>query len=276
MIAKSSLSEYAGKALSRGESFVYAPPCAKLVPFLSCYTLTFPTPDTMSGAYTILPSASATIVVSVGERGMAVVLRGVNSRAQNVGAYAKWMRMILLIEFRPGCLYPFLSVDQCELLDRSLPLSDLDARLAAELADALSGAGSIPSLFARLDQILLARLKSPARQALVLSSIDMIRAHAGEIRARTLSDEFHYGEKQMRRIFLAHVGMGPKAFERVARVNRVARILQSPRVTRADAAQRAGYFDQPHLLRDFRDLCGASVGEYLSNLSDFYNDRYKI
>jgi len=52
--------------------------------------------------------------------------------------------------------------------------------------------------------------------------------------------------------------------------------LREPARSQADVAARAGYFDQPHLIRDLREICGVTPGAYVANMSDFYNDAYKL
>lgn len=276
MISAEHLRDYAGSWLARGESFLYASPHPLLSPFLSCYTISFPTPANMSGAYSIMPSASCTIVASVGEAGVSVHLRGVNTALTNVGAHANRMKMLLLVEFRPGGLYPFLKISQNELLNESFTLDALDPALSGAIARAVEARASVAALFSALDALFLPAAVGDARDALVMSAVRLIRARRGSADARLLTDEFHYGEKQLRRAFLERVGVGPKAMARIARINYAARLIGTANRAHADVAARAGYFDQPHLIRDFREICGVTPLQYARNMSDFYNDAYKL
>jgi AraC-like DNA-binding protein len=276
MISARSLREYAGAWLSLGESFLYAPPHPLLSPHISCYTVSFPTPETMSDAYAILPSASSTIVASAGEAGVSVRLRGVNTVATNVGAHANRMRMLLLIEFRPGCLHPFLKIDQSEILNTSLPLAAIAPALARSIARAAEECASVGALFSALDALFLPMAAGDERDAFVQSAVRLIRARRGNADREILADEFHYGERQIRRAFVERVGIGPKALMRIARVNCAARLIRTANRAHADVAARTGYFDQPHLIRDFREICGVTPLQYARNMSDFYNDAYKL
>ena len=276
MISAQNLRDYPGPWRARGNGFLYAPPHPLLAPFLSCYTISFPTPATMSEAYSILPSASSTIVASANAERVSVRLRGVNTVASNVGAHASRLRMLVLIEFRPGCLFPFLKVDQRELLNVSVPLDALDPALGRAIARAVEECASVGDLFAALDALFLPLAVGDDRDGLVRAAMGLIRARQGSADARLLSDEFHYGERQLRRAFLERAGVGPKTFARIARVNRAARLLQSADRAHADVAARTGYFDQPHLIREFREICGVTPLQYARNMSDFYNDTYKL
>ncbi len=276
MISATDLRDYQGKYLSRSESFLYTPPHPLLAPFISCYTLSFPTPATMPDAYSILPSASCTVVASAFDAGVSVHLRGVNASASNVGAHANRARMLVLVEFRPGCLHPFLRIDQQELLDASHPLGALEPSLSRAIARVAEESASAEALFSALDALLIPMAAADSRDALVRNVVRLIRARRGNADARTLTDAFHYGEKHLRRMFLERVGVGPKLFARIARVNCAARLIRTTDLAHADVAAQAGYFDQPHLIRDFREICGVTPLQYARNMSDFYNDAYKL
>jgi AraC-like DNA-binding protein len=79
-------------------------------------------------------------------------------------------------------------------------------------------------------------------------------ARVGELAAAVgLSD------RQLRRRFSIVVGLRPKAYGRVVRLHAALRLARS--VTRpswADIAQQCGFYDQPHLIAEFRAATGVS------------------
>jgi len=58
------------------------------------------------------------------------------------------------------------------------------------------------------------------------------------------------------------VGVGPKTWARVYRMQRVLRYLRTDEQTWADLAARAGYADQAHLTRELKELTGLTPGAY--------------
>ena len=69
-------------------------------------------------------------------------------------------------------------------------------------------------------------------------------------------------------LFDQAVGLKPKAYQRVRRLRRVLRFAhETPRRTWTTIAHRCGYFDQSHLINDFRLLTGISPSEYDSTRS---------
>ena len=70
--------------------------------------------------------------------------------------------------------------------------------------------------------------------------------------------------RTLRRRFTAQVGLGPKRFAQVQRLQRVVRDLDGrTSVDWAGVAARHGYADQPHLVEEFRQLVGVTPTGYL-------------
>jgi AraC-like DNA-binding protein len=70
--------------------------------------------------------------------------------------------------------------------------------------------------------------------------------------------------RTLRRRFTAQVGLGPKRFAKVQRLQRVVRDLDGcASVDWAGVAARHGYADQPHLVEEFRQLVGVTPTGYL-------------
>jgi AraC-like DNA-binding protein len=75
--------------------------------------------------------------------------------------------------------------------------------------------------------------------------------------------------RTLRRRFTMQVGLGPKRFARVQRLQRVVRDLDGrAQVDWAAVAARHGYADQPHLAEEFRQLVGVTPTGYLRSRID--------
>ena len=61
-------------------------------------------------------------------------------------------------------------------------------------------------------------------------------------------------ERQLRRRFSVAVGLRPKAYGRVARLHTALRLAGS--ASWADIAHRCGFYDQPHMIAEFRAATG--------------------
>ncbi|MDL2318896.1 helix-turn-helix transcriptional regulator [Eubacteriales bacterium OttesenSCG-928-A19] len=276
MIGRDSVARYRGPSLMRGPGFVYVRPDPLLAPYIANYTITCPAPDTMSDEYTVMPTASATLSYAVRSGTAIGGLRGVNTRASVVGAYANRFELLLLIEFHTGGLYPLLGIPQAELLDASFPFDALSPRLDALIRAAMLAATDLAPLFRALDGIFLSSLLHPqADPQLSLAMAHILKAH-GQASARDISREVFYSEKHLGRLFRRHIGTGVKTFSRIVRVHHATRLLESAADSMAGIAAAAGYFDQPHFIHEFQALCGVSPQAYLERMSVFYNDSFKL
>jgi AraC-like DNA-binding protein len=92
-----------------------------------------------------------------------------------------------------------------------------------------------------------------------------LRATHGRAGVRALADELGWSHRRLIARFREQVGMPPKTVGRILRFDRVAqRLLHAEAPRLAEVAYECGYYDQPHLNRDFRDLAGTTPGEYVA------------
>jgi transcriptional regulator GlxA family with amidase domain len=73
---------------------------------------------------------------------------------------------------------------------------------------------------------------------------------------RQLADWLGLSPRQLERRFRNEVGLSPKLFSRMQRFQRVFQKMEEPDISWVDAAVSCGYYDQAHLIRDFREFSG--------------------
>jgi AraC-like DNA-binding protein len=84
------------------------------------------------------------------------------------------------------------------------------------------------------------------------------------VRVGVVADGLGLLPRTMRRRFAAQVGLTPKRFGRIQRLQRLVRDLDGQtEVDWAAMAARHGYADQPHLADEFRELAGITPTGYL-------------
>jgi AraC-like DNA-binding protein len=90
----------------------------------------------------------------------------------------------------------------------------------------------------------------------------------GMMPVSALADELQWSRKHLANRFRADVGLAPKT---IARLLRFRRVVDSGDLSSrwTEVALDAGYFDQAHLIRDFRQFAGMTPVEFQrSRLSD--------
>jgi methylphosphotriester-DNA--protein-cysteine methyltransferase len=96
----------------------------------------------------------------------------------------------------------------------------------------------------------------------VTTTTDAISRTHGHESIAPLAREVGLTRQHLARLFDAHVGLSPKL---LARVVRLRRLVESGRAGRRDwaaAALDAGYFDQAHMIGEFRALAGVTPARY--------------
>ncbi|PCC71613.1 AraC-type DNA-binding protein [Nannocystis exedens] len=170
---------------------------------------------------------------------------------------------VMGVHFRPGGAAPFLGVSAGELTGGHFALEALWGATAARLRERLLAAAGPGERFRLLERFLLARLARPPRRHPAvtyalrafddpdLGSVAEVLAHTGLSAKRLLA------------LFRDEVGLAPKAFWRVRRLQAALRRLDGGGPVRgADLAAELGYCDQSHFDREFRELTGLSPRAY--------------
>lgn len=249
-------------------------PHPALRPYIACYMLTLP--RTISPAQAVLPTASNTLVYAAGGGCLYGGLRGVNTKPVNIGGYARQFDLLVLVEFHPAGLHPFVRIPQDQLRDTSFAFDTLDTELHTYIAAAIEQAETIQGLREALDQIWLSRLGSWKPPASFSLAMDHIGSVHGATTVKAVSQAAYYSEKQLGRMFLRELGTGVKQFARITRAHHALSLIRVQRSSLMHVATRAGYHDASHLVHDLSDLYGLTPQAYLRRMSLFYSDPYKL
>jgi AraC-like DNA-binding protein len=160
----------------------------------------------------------------------------------------------------PGLAPSLLGVPASELLNCSVPLSDVwgDAKTARFAR--IAGRASLSERIAAMEAALLDRVAnaSPVDKT-TRAAIRWIsqRPHG---RVEQLSQWLGLSSRQIQRRFAASVGYGPKLFQSVLRFQRLLHLAAEPEVhaNLAQLAADAEYADQAHMTRELQRFSGSS------------------
>jgi AraC-like DNA-binding protein len=162
-----------------------------------------------------------------------------------------------------------LGVPAGVLAGDTVDLGDLLAGHPATLVDRLATAGGWAERFALLDSELTALLRRGRGERGVQPEVgyawDRLAETGGNLRIEELAREVGWSRRYLAERFRAETGLAPKAAARVIRFEGTCdRLLAPDRPPLARVAAEAGYVDQAHLSRDFRDLAGIPATAWLA------------
>jgi AraC-like DNA-binding protein len=246
-------------------------PSPALRPLVAC-TWAFSGPG---NAHRVLPDGCIDIVV-LGDQGARVV-----GTMRHASVVPPQRNAVLGIRFRPGEAARLFPGAPRELTDSQATLDDLwgeDGRVLAAALVALvdhatrhqlGAAAVLRGANATIEDALRRRLASHGE------AVDLRVRIAAELLAsgtavREAAAHVGLSERQLGRRFADRVGLPPKAFARVMRLQRAATFLAGGTVP-SEAASLAGYADQAHFSRDSAELAGISPGALAREVSDSFN-----
>lgn len=163
-----------------------------------------------------------------------------------------------------------LGVPASELTGRVVALEELWGEVAVRrLSDQLAEASSLYDAAAILEHTISQRSASKseyhARARLAVEA--STRLAASQITVTEVAADLGVSERHLRRVFRDTVGVGPKAFAQLARFDRALSAARSgDRESWASIAAAAGYYDQAHLIAEFRSIAGSTPQALLGEL----------
>ncbi len=197
------------------------------------------------------------------ERQPAALLVGPTTRAMELRPTG---RVALVgLRLQPGAAPALLGVSGRELADRAADLRDLSVEWLRGLPEQLAACRRTPERLELVQRRLYGAAARARRDRRLEAGIGLVLGSRGPARIGAIAARVGLSPRHLSRICRERVGVGPKVLGRLARFQRVLWELEQSHPPRwAALAARHGYFDQPHLARDFRRFAGRTPGGYLA------------
>ena len=167
------------------------------------------------------------------------------------------------VQFRPGGFRPFWRRPVAELTGQRRPLVDVELPTDGPVC-----AGTDDDRCRRLDALLTRWAPEPdplAAEATAL--VEEIRADRTLLRVDDFAQRHGVSTRRLQRLFLDHVGVGPKWVIRRYRLQEAIEQAAGGPIDWATLAADLGYSDQAHLVREFTAVTGVSPAAYARSLS---------
>ncbi|OBB99519.1 AraC family transcriptional regulator [Mycobacterium sp. 852013-50091_SCH5140682] len=163
---------------------------------------------------------------------------------------------VLTIHFHPGAV---LTTPLGELENSCVGLADVWGRAGDELSERLLDAPSVRPRLALVEAFLLARIRPRHRG---ISAVLEAAEHDPSMRVAHAVALTGLSPKRLIGLFRTEVGLPPKTYLRVRRLQASLRLLDDGTNRGADVAASLGYFDQAHFTREFRSFTAMTPTQY--------------
>ncbi len=165
------------------------------------------------------------------------------------------------VQLMPGAAQALFGVSAAELAGRHTPLSELWGAHADSVLQQLSEESDPFRQLQRLEALLAARLPREATLHPRLVPILGNATHALSIEDTVR--ESGYSHRGFISLFRHATGFSPKRYARLMRFQALlAAIGKAPAVSLSELALAAGYSDQAHMTREFREFSGLTPFQY--------------
>jgi AraC-like DNA-binding protein len=171
---------------------------------------------------------------------------------------------VFAIKFRPGAFYPFFQQSVSHLTNQAIPIAAVFGN-AGRVYEA-----EILSLHDDAEKVTVAEAFLQARLPVyddtitrINQIIDCIIAEPSITQVDDVLEYVHMSKRTMQRIFKQYVGVSPKWVIMRYRLQEAADYVAKGHIQDWSAlAQKLGYFDQAHFIKDFKAIIGRTPVEY--------------
>ncbi len=253
------------------EEFQVKKPSPLLAPYVKQYWF-LKTSDLTQPNQRIIPTGSTSIVFHRASLMLSTSQGSLQPQAfisgQSVG-YTDLVQTgavdMICVVFQPHGAKAFFSMPISEFHDATIAVNDMSDVALRELQDQLLYANSNQQCVNLIEEYLYQRLSinkgyNYQRMAAAIQAVTL-----GENSIDKLSQICCLSYKQFKRIFSEYVGANPKDFLRIIRFQRALYTLQcQPQISLAQLAYECGFYDQSHLIKEFKIFSGYTPSEYVA------------
>jgi AraC-like DNA-binding protein len=169
---------------------------------------------------------------------------------------------VLGVQFKPGAARAFFPIPSDELHNVDVPLDDLYLGEGTRLKDQVGSAVGIAEQVRVVERYLEGKLGH------AMCVHPAVRHALGEFARRpgVVADVvagIGVSHTRFIQLFRESVGLTPKLYCRIQRFQKVLAAIERGRESWAELASECGYFDQAHLIHEFRAFSGTTPSVYL-------------
>ena len=167
----------------------------------------------------------------------------------------------------------FFNIPVDELYDQTISLRSIQKDFVDQIETDLYDTSSFANRVEILNQFLWLLFTKNGRQdeqPRLTDSLTHIDQSMEMVDINTLAKKACLSRKQYERIFKANGGVSPKRFLRIIRLQHALFKKQiNPRMSLTELTYDCGYYDQSHMINDFKMLTGMSPKQYFLDYEAF-------
>ncbi|MCL2727684.1 MAG: helix-turn-helix domain-containing protein [Bacteroidales bacterium] len=185
---------------------------------------------------------------------------------------------VFSIVFQPQGLMQFFKFPLHEICNQNVPLQYITNRQTCrDLEEKMGQATTFHQRVHIAERYLWSLLKTDFADfefQRIDHIVELIRQSFGSVPISQMASEACLSRRQFERVFAQQVGISPKQYLKIIRFQyAIFQKQQNADLDMIDLLYQSGYFDQSHLISDFKSLCGLTPKQYFADhdaCSDFF------
>ena len=182
------------------------------------------------------------------------------------------------ISFQPYGAKLFFNIPSNVFFNQNVPLKYIIKDKVVELEYRLYESETFEEKIIVVEKYLINQLRNRTKEYeinRILNSVSLINQSNGIIDIKALSSSACLSRKQYERIFAEYIGSTPKQFLRTVRFqNSLQEKQKNKGIQLTELAYICGYYDQSHMINDYKLLTGVTPSQYFSEC-DPYSDYFQ-
>lgn len=165
--------------------------------------------------------------------------------------------LVIRVGFQAGGLYRLLRMPLHTIVDYTVSSDDVMGSAINETTARLRDSKNFDEIKSIVETFLLRRLVKVAPEQHIDRALQLLLKEGGSLSMDYLASVSCLSYKQFNRKCKERIGLSPKLFARIIRFSKAYRLRESaPALSWTSIAHTTGYFDQMHLIRDFKIFTG--------------------
>lgn len=163
------------------------------------------------------------------------------------------------VDFLPGGLYRMLGIPMNELFDAGFDAVDFFGAHMKRINEQLQNSYSEAERIITVEKFLLDQVVNHKEILPIDYAMHKLLKANGNMAIQELASLSCLSIKQFERKCRERIGMNPKLYARILRFSKAYRLHEVyPELSWLDIAYQAGYYDQMHMIRDFKVFAGVN------------------
>ena len=163
------------------------------------------------------------------------------------------------VDFLPGGLYRMLGIPMNELFDGGFDALDFFGVEMRHINEQLQQTSDLEKCKNIVEKFLLNKIAKLKQFLPFDSAINVLLNNHGDVAINKIASLSCLSLKQFERKCKERLGMTPKLYARILKFSKAYRLHESfPNLSWIKIAYEAGYYDQMHMIRDFKEFAGVN------------------